>query len=207
MKLQLTSALLLLCCTALLSGCHDKKKNSTVPDQATAPTVTPPQPSQPASGQQPTATGDDQTKPPTTAPKHPKKPAASSKPAPKPTNDSKPATDKDKPVEVATNTPPKIIIQEGGANAAPGTSTQTTPLTEHTEAAHNKASTEQLLNSTEANLASIKRQLSGEEQATVAQIRDFMEQSRQATKGNESVRARNLAMKAHLLSDELVKPR
>ena len=196
MRLQLTFALLLLCCTGMLTGCHDKKKNSTVPDQATAPGAT-----QPTAGQQP-STGDDPTKPPaTTPPKRPKKPAASSKPTPKP------ATDKDKPVEVAANTPPKIIIQEGGASAAPSTSTQTTPLTEHTEAAHNKASTDQLLNSTEANLGSIKRQLSGDEQATVAQIRDFIAQSRQATKGNELVRARNLAMKAHLLSDELVKQR
>src|SRR5258708_11043723 len=114
MKLQLTSALLLLCCTALLTGCHDKKKNSTVPDQATAPTVTPV--TQPASGQQPATTGDDQTKPPTTTPKHSKKPVATSKPTPKPANDSKPVADKDKPVEVAANTPPKIIIQEGGTN-------------------------------------------------------------------------------------------
>ena len=199
MKLQHTSALLLLCCSVLLlSGCHDKKK-SNVPDQATAPSAK--QPNQPASSQQPATTGDDPAKPPATTPKHPKKPATNPKPAPKPAND------KDKPVEVATNTPPKIIIQEGGANAATSTPSQTTPLTEHTEAAHNRATTEQLMNSTEANLASIKRQLSNDEQATVAQIRDFIAQSRQATKEKEPVRARNLAMKAHLLSDELVKQR
>jgi len=201
MKLQFKPAVLLLCGAALLlSGCEDKKKKPTVPAQAQAPTVTPPQPNQPAAGQQPSTADDDQTKPPATTPKRPKKPAANTKPAPKPANDK----DKDKPVEVATNTPPKIIIQEGGTTSPPAA---TSPLTEHTEAAHNRATTEQLQDSTEANLRSIKRQLSSEEQATVAQIRDFMAQSRQAAKDHDQVSARKLALKAHLLSDELVKPR
>lgn len=196
MKLQLKRASLLLCCAVLLlSGCEDKKKKPTVPAQAQAPTVTP-QPPQPAAGQQQTTAGPDQPK--SATPRRPKPRPA--KPTTKPTND-----DKDKPAEVAVNTPPKIIIQEGGTGAA--SAPATTPLTEHTEAAHNRASTEQLLDSTEANLRSIKRQLSSDEQGTVAQIRDFMTQSRQAAKDKDQVRARNLAMKAHLLSDELMKQR
>lgn len=38
------------------------------------------------------------------------------------------------------------------------------------------------------------------------QIRDYMNQSRQAIAENDLDRAHNLAMKAHLLCDELVKP-
>jgi hypothetical protein len=198
MKLRLKPVVLLLCCTALLlSGCKDKKKQPTVPAQAQAPDVTPP-----------TATDKDQPKPPTTPPKRPKPRPA--KPAPKPATDTKQASDKDKdkPVEVAANTPPpKIIIQEGGTGATASAPAATAPLNEHTEAAHNRATTDQLLDSTETNLRTIKRQLSSDEQATVAQVRDFMTQSRQALKDNDQVRARNLAMKAHLLSDELVKQR
>ena len=39
----------------------------------------------------------------------------------------------------------------------------------------------------------------------VAQIKDYMAQSRKATADSDSVRAHNLALKARLLSDELVK--
>lgn len=39
----------------------------------------------------------------------------------------------------------------------------------------------------------------------VAQIKDYMAQSRKATADADHVRAHNLALKARLLSDELVK--
>jgi hypothetical protein len=64
-----------------------------------------------------------------------------------------------------------------------------------------------LLQSTEASLNGIKRQLSPDEQAVVAQIHDYVSQSRQATKANDLTRAYNLALKARLLSDDLAKPR
>jgi hypothetical protein len=41
----------------------------------------------------------------------------------------------------------------------------------------------------------------------VTQIKAFITQSRDATKNNDQVRAYNLAVKAHLLSDALAKPR
>src|SRR5258708_39524725 len=106
-----------------LSGIKEKKKKQTVPPQAQAPTVTPPAVTPPTTTGQPTTADEDQPKPPATTPKHPKKPAANTKPTPKPANDK----DKDKPVEVAANTPPKIIIQEGGTASPPAT---TVPLTQ-----------------------------------------------------------------------------
>ena len=60
------------------------------------------------------------------------------------------------------------------------------------EAARQRQSTEDLLQATDAHLKSLNRPLSAEELATVQQIRNYV------------VRANNLAVKAHLLSDSLV---
>jgi hypothetical protein len=64
---------------------------------------------------------------------------------------------------------------------------------------------EQLLQSTDANLRSISRTLSSDERAMVEQIRTYMAQARTASTDGDLTRANNLALKAHLLSDELVK--
>jgi cytoskeletal protein RodZ len=69
---------------------------------------------------------------------------------------------------------------------------------------HGEPSTEQLLQNTENGLNNLKRQLSADEQATVTQIREFVNQSRQATKDNDAMRAHNLAVKAHLMCDDLL---
>jgi hypothetical protein len=70
-----------------------------------------------------------------------------------------------------------------------------------------QANTEQLLQNTENAINGIKRQLTQNEQAMLAQIRDFIAQSRDAIKKNDLVSARKLAVKAHLFSDELLKQR
>ena len=53
----------------------------------------------------------------------------------------------------------------------------------------------------------IKRQLNKDEEVMLAQIREFITQSRKATTENDPERAHNLAVKARVLSDELVKQR
>jgi hypothetical protein len=63
------------------------------------------------------------------------------------------------------------------------------------------------LASAETNLNGINRQLSKDEEAMRAQIKEFINQSRKATTENDLARAHNLAVKAHLLSDELIKQR
>ena len=73
--------------------------------------------------------------------------------------------------------------------------------------AYNQSTTEQLLDGTATNLRNIRPQLSAEEQSMLSHIRDFVEQSKQATKDGDPVRAHTLALKARLLSDELVKAR
>jgi len=73
----------------------------------------------------------------------------------------------------------------------------------HADEMHHKMTAAQLNQSTEDNLRSLNRTLTGSEQCIVAQIRNFIAQSQEAITDNDNVRAHNLALKAHLLSDEL----
>jgi hypothetical protein len=179
---------------------------STDPSQ---PTTTTPadQTQQPATNQpndQSTATNTPSAKPEKTKPR--RHPSTAQKNNPQPgtgTNgNGKP------PAEIAKNTPPsKTNVPEGDTDTHVNAG-QISPVISHDEAIHGTASTDQLLDSTDTNLRSItKRQLSTDEQSIVAQIHDYITQSRQATKDGDLVRAHNLALKAHLLSDDLAKPR
>lgn len=67
-----------------------------------------------------------------------------------------------------------------------------------------KQSTAQLLEETEKSINGLKG-LSAAEEETLAQIRSYLNQSRKATSDGDFERAYNLATKAHLLSDALVK--
>lgn len=187
----------------LIFGCH--KKKPPIPPQEQPPTITttqqPAQQEQPPTTQppaqepvqpQPEATNKPPDKP---TPKHPQKPRVVKKQAPEP--------DKT-PVEIAKASPPpeppRVVIQEGGPNTQSGQVGTSAPGSD------NQVTTQQLLESTEANVRTItKRQLSSNEQSTLAQINDYAKQSRQAMKDGDLVRAHNLALKAHLLSDDLAK--
>ena len=68
-----------------------------------------------------------------------------------------------------------------------------------------QATTQQLIDTAEANLRGIKRQLSTDEQTHVSEIRDWIKQSKEPTKNGDLKAAYNLALKAKLLSDELAK--
>ena len=188
----------------LIFGCH--KKKPPIPAQEPPPEVSttkaPETPQQPQSQQpaqnppttqeQPqTATNNPQEKP---SPKHPKHPPAPKKPAPAPTEQEK------TPTEVAKNVPPRIVIKEGSTSAA-GSSR----VDGGNDTGASQATTQQLIDIAEFNLRSIKRQLSADEQTTVSQIRDLIKQSKDASKDGDQAKAHNLALKARLFSDELVK--
>lgn len=66
-------------------------------------------------------------------------------------------------------------------------------------------STEQLLQTAENNLRRVTRQLNDGEQAMLRQVRNYITQSRTASRDGDLERAYNLAMKANLLSGELAK--
>jgi hypothetical protein len=66
-------------------------------------------------------------------------------------------------------------------------------------------STHQLIATSDANLKKIlSRQLSANQQDTVKQIKSYIEQAKAAVNGGDVERAHNLAVKANLLSAELV---
>jgi outer membrane biosynthesis protein TonB len=187
--LRLKPALVVVILVLGISGCSQKKPVLVVPPQpppTTAPQPTPtPEPeatSQPAEPPQEPATTTEKS---TTAAKN--KPKNS-----KPVTAKKPAPSTGKIV-----VPPDKATTPAGGQISPGPTT--------TDTAHNQTSTEQLLHGAEENLNSIKRQLSKGEEAMRAQIREFINQSHKATTENDLARAHNFAVKARLLSDELVK--
>jgi hypothetical protein len=74
------------------------------------------------------------------------------------------------------------------------------------EAARDRQSTNQSLDTTEKDLKRLDgRSLSSDEQAMVTQIRAYISQSRKAITDGDYERASNLAKKAQLLTDELLK--
>lgn len=99
--------------------------------------------------------------------------------------------------------PPKKVVRNGGSNEP---NVQLTGGTNAEQAVH-KRSTGELMAATEENLKKIAgRPLNPSQQEMVSKIKQFMEQSKTAVAAGNPERGHNLALKAHLLSDELVKP-
>lgn len=210
MKPLRTNPVLLACLMAALSSGCSQKKPVVIPTAAAPQPVPQPAPAEPQPQTQESQTAQE-SQPPTqgTPPpeQQPAEPAAekTEKVDANKAKTAKPAaTAKKTGSETARNAPPKTVVKPDAAETT-SASGQISPSLSNAEVAHNQVTTEQLLQSTETNLNGIKRQLSQDEQAIVTQIRDFMNQSRQATKANDLTRAYNLALKARLLSDDLAK--
>jgi hypothetical protein len=103
----------------------------------------------------------------------------------------------------STATPPKKVVRNGGTadpavQLAPGISAE--------QASSQRQNTTQLLAATDANLKQISsRPMNSSQQASVDQIRKYMEQAKAAEQAGDVQRAQNLASKALLLSDDLAK--
>jgi len=142
-------------------------------------------------------------------------PANPAPPTPAPSNDpaSKNMAPKNAPPKTASssntssgNCPPaKTVVPEGGTTEP---SIQLIGGVKGAEqGSQQRSTTEQLLESTEDNLKKVAgRQLSASQQEMVNQIQQFIQQSKAAVATGDVGRGHNLAQKAHLLSDELVKP-
>jgi hypothetical protein len=94
------------------------------------------------------------------------------------------------------------------ASPAPVTAAPTGEISvgmDQSQAARDRALTNQLLQSTDENLKKINRTLTPDETSMVQQIKAYEEQSRTALAAGDLGRASNLALKAHLLSDALTK--
>ena len=99
--------------------------------------------------------------------------------------------------------PAKVVIRNGGADEPAITLTGGSKE----KASYEKASTDQLLASAEENIKKIAgRHLNVSQQDMMTQARQFMEQSKAAVSAGDLERGHKLAVKAHLLTDELVKP-
>lgn len=98
----------------------------------------------------------------------------------------------------------KRVIHRGGTVEP---TTQLAAGMTQEQAARQRQNTNKLLATTDASLQKLSaRQLTQDEQDTVAQIRRFMQQVKAADAAGDLQRAYRLAVKAHLLSDALAKP-
>jgi hypothetical protein len=199
-----------LLCLALLAfcwGCARKKTVAAPPPPSPATEPTPQHERQETQAQTQTQLPTQGTPPPspdqgTPAAENPEKAEAKNgKPHPPA---KKPAAPSNGKTTEARNIPPRTVVRpDPEPSPTPGlispSPSQGGP--------HDQATTEQLLQTTESNLTTIRRQLSQDEEATVTQIKDFVDQSRKAIKENDLGRAHNLAMKARLLCDDLIKHR
>lgn len=116
-----------------------------------------------------------------------KKPVAKKPPAPKP----------------AEAEPPKVVVHEG-STTDPGV--EFSPSVPKPQADAQLQNVNRLLDATDANLKKISgKQLSDTQQDMVKQIRAYMQQAKAAAGESDVHQATNLATKARMLSDELVK--
>jgi len=99
--------------------------------------------------------------------------------------------------------PRKTVVHQGGASEPIA---QILPGITLEEASHQRENAEHLLVSTESNLKQLAaRTLNPNQQEMFVQIRHYMDGARSALKESDTQRAHTLALKAYLLSDDLVK--
>jgi hypothetical protein len=125
-------------------------------------------------------------------------------------SDSSGSSSSPAPADPAAKSPPvncppkKVIVRQGGISEP---SVQLAGSASGDQKSHAQETANQMLESTKANLKKIAgHQLSTDQQDMVNQTRQFMEQSKAASEAGDLDRARTLAWKAQLLSEELVKP-
>jgi hypothetical protein len=187
------------------AGCQ--KKQPQIPNQANAPaepipTPLPPEiteetPPPPAPEPEPQPAKVDEPKP-QPAKRHKKKPA--SPPAATAQNsDPNPQSTSSANSSLAAAHPPASPANEAPPDTAIAADVSSAQLLQQ------KQTTAQLLDATEKTLNGLPHNLSHDEGEMVVQIRSYLAQSRKATTDGDFERAYNLATKAHLLSDALVK--
>jgi hypothetical protein len=165
------------------------------PDQPTRPEAAPVESSAP-----PQSAGQESSQQPATA--EPDSTTTTKKPAN--ATQTKKRRRKRKPTAQPGEAPSKTVVHNG---SAPDPEVQIAPSLTEEQASHQRQTATQLLASTDANLKKISsRQLNASQQDIVKQIHIYMGQAKAAEDAGDPQRAHNLAFKAHLLSDELLKP-
>ena len=170
------------------------------PEQQTTPEPAKPEPQttpeQQAKPEQPTAP--DSTEPPENVQPN----AVPEKPDCAASKTKKRNSKRKAPAQAATG--PRKTVVRNGSTADPVV--QLAPSVTDQQASQQRQSTAQLLAATDANLNKISaRQLSTSQQDMVNQIRNYVQQAKEAEKAGDLQRARNLAFKAQLLSDDVLR--
>src|SRR5229473_1200524 len=131
-------------------------------------------------------------------------PAASTKKPPSTTKAAAKKRRRRKHVATKSDLAPEKKVVRNGGTADPAV--QLAPGVSNEQASRQRQSTTQLLATTDTNLKQLAaRQLNGTQQDSVSQIRKYMEQAKAAENAGDVQRAQNLAAKALMLSDDLVK--
>lgn len=187
-----------------LSGCFLKKKKPAVlPPRGQAPTITVPLGAQLPPEAPPEATPVPSVEAPKPTATKPKKKRAPKKTPPVNAgvdNSQQPKPGTQSPVVAKNN---NRTVNEGGA---PDSNVQISADVPRDAAAQQRQETSQLLDTTETNLRKIgSHTLNDGDQATMRQIRNYITQSRLAMQDGDLERAYNLATKANLLCNEMVK--
>jgi hypothetical protein len=134
----------------------------------------------------------------------PKMPGPSPKPAASSTANKTKRRRKHPAVSQAPAGPPKVVVKNGGTTDP---AVKISPSLTQQQASSQRQSASQLLDGTGVNLKKISnRQLSASQQDMVKQIQQYMEEAKAAGDAGDLEREHNLALKANLLSEELVKP-
>ena len=184
-------------------GCEKKKKSLPAKTQAPTVAVVLPDELQLAEAPEEPSTPTVQVTPPPTPPKtKPKKPAKNPPSNAKKT--SPPVTPPSQPSPTSTQTvaslhPPK------SAEADTGTASALVAAVPNAQVLQQKEDTARMVDTTENSLKGLTRSLSDEEKSMRTQIQSYLQQSRKATTDGDYERAFNLAKKAQLLAEALVK--
>jgi hypothetical protein len=105
--------------------------------------------------------------------------------------------------QTASNTGTRRIVVRNGSTTEP--TVKLAPTVPTNVASQQAQVTEQLLATAENNLKEAAiRQLNADQTAVVDQVRNYIQQARAATKAGDFQRGHNLAVKARLLSDDLI---
>jgi hypothetical protein len=190
----------------MLAGCA--KKKPPLPSQAKAPidTIALPLPDEIS-----------EASPPPPAPPPRQEAQVQEPPKPKPTTKRKQKKQTQPPaITIASGTATPPAAANAGNNTLAAAHPPANPAEVPTDTAiaadvsrsqltQQKQTTAQLLDSTEKTVNNLNRTLSHDEEEIVNQIHSYVAQSKKATGDGDFERAYNLATKAHLLSDALVK--
>ena len=186
-------------------GC-ERKKTSQIPAQAKNPAepIPSPLPSQISEETPPApAPAQEQKEAKTEEPKQPPKRRKPRKP-PAQTPITAQNTAPPAPASAAPSTNALAVAHPPANPAEPPADTAIAADVSRAQLTQQKQNTAQLLDSTEKTLGGLHN-LSPEQDQLVAQIRMYVAQSKKATTEGDFERAFNLATKAHLLTDALVK--